>query len=187
MTTTQHQLRRDTTANIGAITPAQGEPVFDVSRNALTIGDGAQAGGHYATPFFGTWTPTIVGSSTAGSQTYAAQEGWYVKIGKLVIAQGRITLSANSGGSGSAVINGLPFGSGAGANSQGLLSIAYAGGLTHQASYTQFGGYVGVSASSARIAEIGSGQVASEMTIANVAATADIIFTAVYQATADNN
>ncbi len=57
MTTTQLQLRRDTTANVGAITPAQGEPIYDVTRKALVLGDGATLGGDCVTPFSGTWTP----------------------------------------------------------------------------------------------------------------------------------
>src|SRR5579872_5636308 len=106
MTTTQLQLRRDTTANIAAVTPAQGEILADVARLALTLGDGAQAAGHYLTPFFGTWTPTIYGQTTAGTQTYSLQGGWWCKIGKLVVLVGTITLTANSGGSGTAFISG---------------------------------------------------------------------------------
>lgn len=187
MTTTQRQLRRDTTANIAGITPAQGEPVFDVSRNALALGDGIQAGGHYATPFVGAWTPALSGSTAPGSQSYAVQAGWFVKIGKLVIAQGRITLSANSGGAGNAQITGLPFGASAAGNSHGTLILSYVGGVTHAAGYTQLHGYIGPSTSNAFLAESGSNQSAANVPIANVGATADIIFAAIYEAAADND
>src|SRR5579885_622189 len=187
MTTTQRQLRRDTTANIAAITPAQGEPVFDVSRNALTLGDGAQAGGHYATPFGGAWTPTLTGASTPGTQSYAVQQGWYVKIGKLVIAQGRITLTANSGGTGNAQIGGLPFGAAGGANSHGTLLLAYLGGVAHQAGYTQFHGYVGSLITNTALTESGGSEPAANVPIGNVGAAADLIFLAIYEADADNN
>jgi hypothetical protein len=185
--TTQHQLRRDTTANIAAITPAQGEPVFDVTRNALTIGDGAQAGGHYATPFTGSWTPTISGSTTPGSQSYAVQEGWYCKLGKLVIAQCRITLTGNSGGSGAARVAGLPFTSENVANSHGSGAIAAIGGVTHAASYTQFHASVNPNATTADLSESGSNQLIANVPITNVGAAADLIITFTYLAAADND
>jgi hypothetical protein len=58
----------------------------------------------------GTWTPTI--SQIGGTNptiTYSVQVGTYVKIGRLVIASCRVNFSAFSGGSGSAVLESLPF------------------------------------------------------------------------------
>lgn len=43
---------------------------------------------------FGTWTPVLLGDSVAGSNTYAAQTGYYVRIGKNVFVQGDVQLSA---------------------------------------------------------------------------------------------
>src|SRR3990167_4235347 len=58
----------------------------------------------------GTWTPTVAGSSTAGSQTYSVQVGRYVKIGKLVTAQFYVVMTAKDGATaGNALISGLPF------------------------------------------------------------------------------
>jgi len=185
--TTQHQLRRDTTANIAAITPAQGEPVYDVTRNALTIGDGAQAGGHYATPFTGTWTPTIAGATTPGTQSYAVQEGWYCKIGKLVIAQCRITLSANSGGAGAATIGELPFTAQNVANSHGASPIGAIGGVAHASGFTQFHATVNPNATNATLTESGSNQAITAVPITNVGAAADLIVTFLYLASADNS
>lgn len=56
----------------------------------------------------GTFTPTIVGSSTAGTGTYSVQIGRYVKIGKTVTVWIRLTWSAHTG-TGNGVIAGLPF------------------------------------------------------------------------------
>ena len=56
----------------------------------------------------GTFTPTIIGSSTAGTATYSTQVGAYRKIGSLVYIT--IQLEYTSGnGSGNLLISGLPF------------------------------------------------------------------------------
>lgn len=58
----------------------------------------------------GSWVPTLVGSTTAGTHTYSAQTGYYVKTGKMVVATFNIALSAKGGTmSGSVSIGGLPF------------------------------------------------------------------------------
>jgi hypothetical protein len=58
----------------------------------------------------GDWTPTIAGSSVAGTQTYAVQVGRYIKIGKLVTAWCNVGLSAKDGTTaGNISIKGLPF------------------------------------------------------------------------------
>ncbi|HUB94279.1 MAG TPA: hypothetical protein VL993_00090, partial [Stellaceae bacterium] len=108
MTTTQLQLRRDTTANIDGITPAQGEPIYDVTRKALVLGDGATIGGNCVTPFGGTWTPGLQGTVANPTVTYSSQVGVWFQIGALVVAQGTIVISSLSGGSGSLQIDGLP-------------------------------------------------------------------------------
>lgn len=56
----------------------------------------------------GTFTPTVIGSSTAGTATYSTQVGAYRKIGSLVYIT--IQLEYTSGnGSGNLLISGLPF------------------------------------------------------------------------------
>jgi len=57
----------------------------------------------------GTWTPTLSGSSSAPSSvTYNTRTGKYTKIGNVVYVSFRLTLSF-SGGSGNALVTGLPF------------------------------------------------------------------------------
>lgn len=55
----------------------------------------------------GTFTPTVVGASTAGSTTYTNQFGRYVKIGSLVYVQINIQVTAMTGTG--ALRFGLPF------------------------------------------------------------------------------
>lgn len=58
----------------------------------------------------GTWTPTIIGSTTPGTQTYAQQLGAWVKRGTLVTCQFRVALSAlDPAAAGNALLGGLPF------------------------------------------------------------------------------
>ncbi len=63
---------------------------------------------------FGSWTPTVVGDTTAGSVTYSTQDGEYVKIGRLVVAWFAINLSGTHSGTGNVNITGLPFSSAGG-------------------------------------------------------------------------
>ena len=58
----------------------------------------------------GTWTPSIIGSSTAGTgQTYTGQVGSYEQIGRMVVLHFSIFLSSVGTASGNAEISGLPF------------------------------------------------------------------------------
>jgi hypothetical protein len=59
----------------------------------------------------GTFTPTIVGSTTAGTGTYAVQSGVYTKIGNAVSVTVFLVWSAHTG-TGNMSISGLPFTSG---------------------------------------------------------------------------
>lgn len=57
----------------------------------------------------GTWTPVIGGSGGTSGQTYTAQVGLYVKIGRLVNVSGFVLLSAKGTITGTVQLNGLPF------------------------------------------------------------------------------
>jgi len=58
----------------------------------------------------GTWTPTLGGQTTdPSSVTYITQTGNYTKIGNVVCVFGKVAASAITGGSGFAIIKGLPF------------------------------------------------------------------------------
>jgi hypothetical protein len=57
----------------------------------------------------GTWTPTLSAIGSAPSVTHVFRAGVYVKIGRQVTLYARIQWSAFSGGSGSVIVQGLPF------------------------------------------------------------------------------
>jgi hypothetical protein len=55
----------------------------------------------------GAWTPTYSGGLTVGVTTYSLQTGHYVRLGRVIIAKGRVTWTAATG-TGAALIS-LPF------------------------------------------------------------------------------
>jgi hypothetical protein len=55
------------------------------------------------------WTPAIVGATTAGTQTYSAQYGFYGQIGPFILALFDVTLATLGGtAAGNCLITGLP-------------------------------------------------------------------------------
>jgi len=56
----------------------------------------------------GTFTPKIIGSTTAGSHTYTVQEGTYTKIGNVIFGHVAITATIDSTIDGNVRISGLP-------------------------------------------------------------------------------
>ena len=87
----------------------------------------------------GTWTPTLQGSSVAGSNTYGVQVGSWFREGDYLMIQCSITLTATDGAmAGSLRIGGLPF-SIPSAITAGIhaISIARYGRFTLTANYTQ--------------------------------------------------
>lgn len=60
-------------------------------------------------PKSGTWTPVLIGNTTAGSPTYTTQTGNYFRIGRLIYLDFIIAILAKGGMAGSIRITGLPF------------------------------------------------------------------------------
>lgn len=57
----------------------------------------------------GTWTPTLVASTTAGNHTYPTRLGWYRKIGSQISISANISCTVDSAWSGPVSIGGAPF------------------------------------------------------------------------------
>lgn len=86
----------------------------------------------------GTWTPVLVGATTAGTQTYSVQDGTYRVIGDLCHVTFRISLSAFDAATAGAVrISGLPFTARTIASGdEDALGVSAWGGITLGAGYT---------------------------------------------------
>lgn len=106
LATTQTMTGSKTMQNLAVTTNALnltvGQIAFPASQNASsdanTLDDYEE----------GTFTPTIVGSSTAGTGTYSTQSGNYIKIGRLVTVTGYMIWTSHTG-TGNLKIGGLPF------------------------------------------------------------------------------
>lgn len=57
----------------------------------------------------GTWTPTLVGASTAGDYTVTGTGCTFTRIGNTVHVRGRLAIAINSAGSGTLLFGGLPY------------------------------------------------------------------------------
>lgn len=107
----------------GLVSLPKGQLAFpatqNASANANTLDDYEE----------GTFTPTIIGSTTPGSHTYAAQAGAYVKIGCWVYCQGHVQITTKDGSMAGtfAQIGGLPFtpSNPSGGRQQGLICEYY--------------------------------------------------------------
>ena len=80
----------------------------------------------------GLWTPTIVGSDTAGTVTYTRQVGTYTKIGRMILLQCQVTWTGGVGGVGGLRVTGLPFNSLAGSDRNNFVG-AYAASISTMA------------------------------------------------------
>jgi hypothetical protein len=122
----------------------------------------------------GSWTPTIAGSTTAGTHTYSVQQGKYYKIGKQVTAFFAITMTAKGGTmAGVAAIAGLPFTADNLAYSQGG-SITRAGVIDIPTSYNSLALAIPASSNVAYISIIGDGVIADFLTASGIQATTTI-------------
>jgi hypothetical protein len=122
-----------TTMGVGGATPAaSGSGITfpatqSASTDANTLDDYEE----------GTWTPTIVGSTTAGTASYTTAQGYYTKIGNRVFLQCYINWGSGTG-AGNLLIGNLPFATSSSANSQGGLTITYINNVALTASNYAF-------------------------------------------------
>lgn len=78
----------------------------------------------------GTWTPVLKGGSVAGTFTYSAQDGRYIKIGDLVYIVGQVQITDyGTYPTGAVVIDGLPFVGNNSVYSFGMCVQGYSGGV----------------------------------------------------------
>ncbi len=97
------------TAATGTLLAGQGvgtASAFTATPTVTSISFGGSTLSTYTTG--GTWTPTIVGGTVAGTTTYSTQTGTYSRIGNIVTIQATLSISAATG-TGNANIGGFPF------------------------------------------------------------------------------
>lgn len=124
-----------------------------------------------------TFTPTIFGNTVAGSQTFSKQEGFYTRVGKRVDFTINLVLTANSGGSGTALIGGLPFTSRTTGNQ--TVQVNEWTGITLSTSSDAIG--LRIAANTTQGSLIESGASSAAIAITAISATASLSISGSYQ------
>lgn len=129
---------------------------------------------------YGTWTPTLIGSTTPGTQTYSKQTGYYQKTGKLVTAHFNIITTALDGAiGGNAQIGGLPVASGAEVDFDSVV-FGDEKGITLEATYTSLMANIAGGNSVADILEFKTGAASKALPVAQLAAATTLRGTLIY-------
>jgi hypothetical protein len=124
----------------------------------------------------GSWTPTIVGGTTAGAGTYTTQVGKYTKIGNSVTITGRVTWTAHTG-TGGMRIGGLPFTSMNVANVFASVTFGYINNVVYTAANSPLG-YVNTNSTQIILVQMPSG--GGAIANVNMDTAGDYIFSCTY-------
>ena len=131
--------------------------VFDAVNNVLSIGGNVkfpatQVSSTNANTLDdyeeGSWTPALSVATPGTGITYSVQVGRYVKTGKVVHIQGKLTTTSLGGGSGAVALTGLPFTTENTTNSYSSVQVANASGLAITAGQS-LTGYIDINATTA--------------------------------------
>ena len=98
----------DLSMRAGNIIPATAAKGVNFTANTPAAGMTSQLLNWYEE---GTWTPALSGSGTAGTYQLATASGWYTRVGRSITVIFNVKLAAvvTGGGTGFAVLSGLPF------------------------------------------------------------------------------
>ena len=104
----------------GNVQIANGNLVFSTAGTGIDFSATANSSGTMTSELLndyeeGTWSPSIYGTTTAGTTTYFQRAGTYTKVGRVVTVQVFVTIT-NQTGTGALRLGNLPFTAGSGAN-----------------------------------------------------------------------
>jgi polygalacturonase len=129
------------------------------------------------------FTPTLVGDGTPGTQTYTTAVGQWVARGRRIYVRGFINLSAKDAGiSGNVVIGGLPAAVKAGSSQDEAGAVGAWGNWSIGAGYTSLNIAAEQGQSRLRLYRNGAGVAAGFVSAAQMGATAQIQFSCEYEA-----
>ena len=128
----------------------------------------------------GTWTPTLVGTTTNPTVTYGLQRGIYTKVGRVVIVTVYMSWSAFTGGSGNVGFGSLPFTieGAVGAGSAG--AVGQFDGFTLSVARTSVGIYASPNTTYCTPTCFGSGVSTQFIPVGDVAAAGSVMFQITY-------
>jgi hypothetical protein len=163
------------TANVGNVVIGTSGKGIDFS---ATSGSGTSE--LFADYEEGTWTPTLIGTSTNPTVTYSLQRGIYTKVGRVVTVSVYMGWSAISGGSGNIAFGNLPFTVEGSVGASAAGSISLFDGFTLSASRTSVG-LLGASSTTYSLPTcFGSGVSSQYITVGSVAASGAVQYTLTY-------
>jgi hypothetical protein len=124
-----------------------------------------------------TWTPAIAFGGSSAGVTYNVQAGDYRIVNRLLCLSGRILLTSNGSGSGSATITGLPVAVNNATGSYGVFSFGY-----WSATSSVAGNPTGLASPNTSTISVfmSSATAATAMTETNITDTAELIFSGCY-------
>lgn len=127
-------------------------------------------------PTMGSWTPALIGAGGSTASSYSVQIGRYIRFGRAVFFEGRITLTAKGTLTGAIEIDGLPTAADAtltGLN--GVTVIPYWSGMT--TSVLWLGGYVEIGTTHIVLTQrITAGVATANLAAADLSNTSDFSF-----------
>jgi hypothetical protein len=78
----------------------------------------------------GSWTPAMTFGGSGTGVTYGLQTGTYARYGHMVHITGRVTLTNNGSGTGTALVTGLPFSSNSSTNVISYIGVSFSQNLS---------------------------------------------------------
>lgn len=168
----------DQTLSTGNLIQGAAAKGFNFTANTPAAGMTSQLLNRYEE---GTFTPTISGSTTAGTATYGSQVGRYTRIGRLVTVQVYITCSSPTG-TGNLRLSALPFTAANVSTAYSAIAIGYANNFTLTASNVMTG-IVSPNTTYINVLQypVGGGSATSVPITAIGASTAQLAYTLTYE------
>lgn len=169
----------------GSLTSLTDGSPYLLSTGSITLSTGSSGAvtigtlGSIPVTIYGSWTPAYI-FSTTNSQTYGSRIGTYYKVGRMVVAQFSITLTAN--GVGNISLINLPFVSQTTLNSAGSVQVSYFQNINGGASrVTNITGQVLSNSTTSSLYYVGSiASNSSRLTNNNFTATTNLVGTVTY-------
>lgn len=167
----------DVTLNVGNLVPSTAAKGVNFTANTPKAGMTSQLLNWYEE---GTFTPTLVGTTTNPTVTYGLQRALYTRIGRVVTVTCYMTWSAFSGGSGNVAVGSLPFTVESGTGAYGGGAISGFDGFTLAAARTSVAIQPQPGTTYATPTCFGSAVSTQYIPTSSVAASGNIVFTLTY-------
>jgi len=176
-TITTPTLAGDVNLSTGNITQGTAAKGFNFTANANAAGMTSELFNWYEE---GTFTPTVIGSTTNPTVTYGFQRARYTRIGRVVSVSVYMTWSAFTGGSGNVGVGSLPFTVESNPGSYGGGAVSLLDGFTLSAGRTSVAIQPNPNTTYALVTCCGSGVSTQYVGVGSVAAAGAISFTVTY-------